>query len=98
MKNLNTKLKSFNKKNIPTLLLIFALLVILLKNTNFFENSYYIINKNYDLRLQQNAYDFCQNTGSGYVFKIKNKFKLKKIPQIKNYNTSPNQYWIFHNY
>ena len=98
MKNLNTKLKSFNKKNIPTLLLMFALLVILLKNTNFFENSYYIVNKNYDLRLQQNAYDFCQNTGSGYVFKIKNKFKLKKIPQIKNYNTSPNQYWIFQNY
>ena len=99
MKNLNTKLKSFiKKKNFLTLLLLFVLLVILLKNTDFFKNSYYIVNKNYDLRLQQNAYGFCKDFGSGYVFKIKDKFKLTKIPQIKNYHTAPNQYWIFENY
>ena len=51
-----------------------------------------------DLRLQENAYDFCHQTGSGYVLKIKEKFKLKGIPQIKNFHTSPNQYWIFQNY
>ncbi|MDB9746605.1 hypothetical protein OAB07_00855 [Candidatus Pelagibacter sp.] len=70
----------------------------MLKNTDFFKNSYYIVNKNYDLRLQQNAYDFCEDFGSGFIFKIKDKFKLKKIPQIKNYNTSPDQNWIFENY
>ena len=73
-------------------------MVILLKNTDFFKNSYYIVNKNYDLRLQQNAYDFCENSGTGFIFKIKNKYKLTKIPQIKNYNTSPKQDWIFQNY
>ena len=99
MKNLKTRLKTFiKKKNFLTFLLIFALVIILLKNTDFFKNSYYIVNKNYDLRLQQNAYDFCEDSGSGYIFKIKNKFKLKKISQIKNYNTSPKQDWIFQNY
>tara|TARA_B100000902_G_C27187201_1_gene851978 strand:- start:660 stop:1088 length:429 start_codon:yes stop_codon:yes gene_type:complete len=99
LKNLKSKLKILIiKKNFQIFLLIFALIVILLKNTDFFKNSYYIVNKNYDLRLQQNAYDFCENSGTGFIFKIKNKYKLTKIPQIKNYNTSPKQDWIFQNY
>ena len=99
MKNLNTQLKSFIKKTeFQTFFLLLALLLILLKNTDFFRNSYQIVNKNYNLRQQQNAYDFCEDSGSGFIFKIKDKFKLKKIPRIKNYHTSPSQYWIFENY
>jgi len=99
LKNLKSKLKILIvKKNFQTFLLIFALMAILLKNTDFFKNSYYIVNKNYDLRLQQNAYDFCENSGTGFIFKIKNKYKLTKIPQIKNYKISPKQDWIFQNY
>ena len=98
MKKLNISLNNFKKKDFNTILLIFILFVILLKNTDFFKNSYYIVNKDHDLRLQENAYDFCDQTGSGYVLKIKKKFKLKGIPQIKNFHTSPNQYWIFQNY
>ena len=99
MKNLNTKLKSFIKKTkFQTLFLLLVFTLILLKNTDFFKNSYHIVNKNYNLRLQQNAYDFCEDSGSGFIFKIKDKFELKKIPQIENYHRSPNQNWIFENY
>lgn len=98
MKNLKTRLKtSIKKKNFFTFLLIFVLVITLIKNTDFFKNSYFIVNKNYDLRLQ-NAYDFCEDTGSGYIFEIKNKFRLTKIPQIKNYGTTLNLNWIFQNY
>lgn len=99
MKNLNTKLKSFIKKTkFQTLFLLLVFTLILQKNTDFFKNSYHIVNKNYNLRLQQNAYDFCEDSGSGFIFKIKDKFELKKIPQIENYHRSPNQNWIFENY
>ena len=99
MKKIITQLKKFNKKtNFKTFFLIFVLLVILLKNIDFFKSSYFIIKKNYDLRLQQNAYDFCDEFGSGYIFKIKNDFKINKIPKIKNFHTSPKQYWIFQNF
>ncbi len=99
MKKLNFKIRDIiNKNNFQIFFFIFVLLVILLKNTDFFKNSYYIVNKDYDLRLQQNAYDFCSKYGSGYILKIKNKFNLKKIPHIKNFHPSPNQQWIFLNY
>lgn len=99
MKKLNIKLKTFKKKkNIKIILLISILLIILLKNTDFFKSSYYVLNKDYELRLQENAYDFCNQTGTGYVFKIKNKFNLKKTPLIKNFNTAPSQYWVFKNF
>ena len=98
MKKLNLKLKIFIKKNIKNILLISILLVILLKNTDFFKSSYYVLNKNYELRLQENAYDFCNQTGTGYIFKIKNEFNLKETPLIKNFKIAPSQYWVFKNF
>ena len=64
------------------------------KNTNFFKNLYDVTSKNYDIR-QQGVYDFCELFGTGYVFYIKNKFNLNISPEIKNFERSPQQYWIF---
>tara|TARA_B100001057_G_scaffold474364_1_gene539829 strand:+ start:62 stop:451 length:390 start_codon:yes stop_codon:yes gene_type:complete len=81
------------KINILFLLMVF-LIFIICKNTNFFANLHHIANKSHDNR-QQKANDFCNHFGSGYVFYIKEKFKLKNSPIIKNYKKTPEQYWIF---
>ena len=80
------------KKINISLLLILILFFILLKNINFFKNFYTIIYETHDKR-QQSANDFCELFGSGYVFYIKEKFKLKKSPTILN--SAVSQDWIF---
>ena len=62
--------------------------------TNFFKNLYDVTSKNHDSR-QQKVYDFCELFGTGYVIYIKNKFNLNTPPEIKNFERSPQQYWIF---
>ena len=90
-------------KKIVSILLIFIFIFILLVNNNFFKNTFNLIYTNYELRLQRTAYGFCDNTvneyskisGTGYIFYIREKFKLKKIPEIKNFYNTPDQRWIF---
>lgn len=79
-------------------LYFFATLIILilfLKSIDFFKKFYLIYNDDHELR-QQQAYDFCENSGTGYIFYIKKNFNLETIPDIKNFRRTPNQYWIFH--
>jgi hypothetical protein len=79
-------------------LYFFATLIILilfLKSIDFFKKFYLINYENHNLR-QQQAYDFCENTGTGYIFYIKNKFNLEIMPDIKNFHRTANQNWIFH--
>ena len=82
------------KINIQFFLILF-LIFIIFKNTNFFANLYQIANKSHDTRQQKG--DYCGYFGTGYVFYIKQKFKLKNSPIIKNYSKTPEQYWIFSN-
>ena len=77
-----------------SLFLIVILILLICKNTNFFKNLYDINLINHDSR-QQGVYDFCELFGTGYVFYIKNKFNLNTPPKIKNFERSPQQYWIF---
>ncbi len=107
MKKTDTIVKKLsNIKELRTIFLIFFLIFILIKNNNFFKNSFKLIYTNYELRLQSTAYGFCEisghqyskNLGTGYIFFIKDKFDLKKIPIIRDFNISPNQRWIFQDY
>ena len=77
-------------------LLIFILFLILCKSIDAFKKFYKIVKEEINIR-QLNAYDFCDYTGSGYVFYIKEKFDIKKTPIIKNNFRIPNQSWIFNN-
>ena len=68
----------FNLKKINIqLFLIFLLILIFSKQTEFFKNFYDLIYKSHNLR-QQEANDFCNYFGTGYIFYIKKKFNLKK--------------------
>ena len=81
-------------QNNISLFLITILILLICKNTNFFKNLYEVTSKNHDIR-QQGVYDFCEFFGTGYVYYIKNKFNLSTPPKIKNFERSPQQYWIF---
>jgi hypothetical protein len=98
LKKILKKILLFKKKDSSIYILILALLLILLKTTDFFKGSFYIVNENYNYRLENRAYDFCNVSGSGYIFYIKRKYKLKKIPQIINFNAAANQNWIFEDF
>lgn len=88
---------SKKKKISLNLFLIFFLLLILIKDLDFFKKSYTIFLKDINSR-QQEAYDFCSYTGLGYVFYIKKKFNLNKTPLIKNTFKTPNENWIFNDF
>mgnify|MGYP001426685795 FL=1 len=53
----------------------------------------------HETRQSKIAYDYCERTGTGYLFYIKKKFKLRKTPKIINYGGtegSPPQNWVFY--
>ena len=95
--------KIIKSEKLQSILFVFIFIFILIKSTNFFKNSFNLLYTNYELRLQGTAYGFCENpgnnysenSGAGYIFYIKDKFNLKKIPNILNFNIAPNQRWIF---
>ncbi len=85
----------FNFKKIDIFkLILLVLILILCKSTSFFKNFHYTVSKNHNFRLQ-NTYDFCNTTGTGYLIYLKEKFNIERPPFIKNFNRSPNQYWVF---
>lgn len=88
--NLKKKIFKFN------ILILFLLILMIAKYSNFFKNTYIITQKNLDERYEKIAFDFCQNNSSGYIFYIKKKFALKEKPLIINYHIEPQQNWIFH--
>ena len=93
-KNLFKKNNLFSKDYVILILLF----VIFLLNIDFFRKSYFIISLDHDTRQSKLAYDYCEGTGTGYIFYIKKKFNLKKLPKIINYggtDSSSPQNWIF---
>ena len=93
-KNLFKKNNLFTKDHV---ILIF-LFVIFSLSIDLFRKSYFIAVLDHDSRQSKLAYDYCESTGTGYIFYIKKKFNLKKSPEIKNLGgTKPttNQGWIF---
>ena len=93
-KNLFKKNNLFTKDHVILILLF----VIFTLSIDVFRKSYFVISLDHDSRQSKLAYDYCESTGTGYIFYIKKKFNLKKSPEIKNLGgTKPttNQGWIF---
>ena len=53
----------------------------------------------HDLRQSKIAYDYCEASGTGYIFYIKKKYNLNTSPKIINFGGihEPPQDWIFNN-
>ena len=93
-KNLFKKNNLFTKDHVILILLI----VFFSLSIDVFRKSYFIVDLDHDSRQSKLAYDYCESTGTGYIFYIKKKFNLKKSPEIKNLGgTKPTTYqgWMF---
>ena len=93
-KNLFKKNNLFSKDYVILILLF----VIFSLSIDLFRKSYFIIGLDHDSRQSKLAYDYCESTGTGYIFYIKKKFNLKKMPEIKNLGgTEPTTFqgWMF---
>jgi hypothetical protein len=78
-------------------LLILILILILSKNLELFKKTYVIWNTNVFER-QQAAYDFCEDSGTGYIIYLKKKFNINSLPIIRNNYRTPDKSWIFGSY
>jgi len=93
-KNLFKKNNLFSKDHVILILLF----VIFSLSIDLFRKSYFIIGLDHDSRQSKLAYDYCEGTGTGYIFYIKKKFNLEKSPKIINYGgTDPTTFqgWVF---
>ncbi len=94
-KNLFKKKNILKKDHITLIILVILFLV----STDLFRKSYFVIKMDHETRQSKIAYDYCERTGTGYLFYIKKKFKLRKTPKIINYGGtegSPPQNWVFY--
>ena len=86
----------FYKKNKIQIYSICVVIFFFILNTNFFKKTYLIFtSKNYFYSRILDVYDYCSKSGIGYVYYIKEKFGLKKSPQIQSFHFYPELYWIF---
>ena len=97
---LNKKIKNlFKKKNFTTEYIILTILILIfVLNIDLFRKSYFVAHLNHDERQRTIAYDYCEGSGTGYIFYIKNKYNLTRLPKILNYggtHGSPPQNWVF---
>ena len=91
------------KKINVSIFLLIAFFLILLNQTSFFKNTFFVFSKSYDERFK-NAYKknyfsgFCKKESHGYVYFIKKKFDLNYSPKIINFEKKRRKlpYWIFY--
>jgi hypothetical protein len=92
------------KNNIFKSLLLLSLSLILFKNLDLFKKSYFVLTKSYAQRINE-AYKkdqfsgFCSKESHGYIFYIKEKYKITQSPLIINLEEKRRKipYWIFYN-
>lgn len=93
------------KKNLINTFIIILLILLFAKLTNFTNNVYSILFKNYEERFIKSYKDiffsgYCRKESHGFIFFIKNKyssfFKKNFVPKIINFDNKRRiPYWIF---
>ena len=78
------------------LYIIIATLVLLItiKQTNFFKNTYFVFKLNYEERLMKH-YEFCGHESLGFLNYIKKKYNINNRIPIINFGNSPNPEWFY---
>jgi hypothetical protein len=76
-------------------IIIFTLvLLITIKQTNFFKNIYFVFKLNYEERLMK-QYEFCGYESLGFLNYIKKKYNINKRIPVINFGNSPNPEWFY---
>tara|TARA_B110000259_G_C13985077_1_gene390117 strand:+ start:317 stop:742 length:426 start_codon:yes stop_codon:yes gene_type:complete len=80
--------------NVKKEFLVLLIFLIFALKLNFFKNTYFTFVENYSQRLIK-AYDFCEETGVGYIELLKQNYKFSKVPKIVSFHKLPDVYWLF---
>lgn len=82
------------KKNISSIFIIFLLLAFFFKQTNFYRNSYELINIKYEDRLIK-VDGYCNKAGIGYINYIKKKYNIKKKIELISSDKEPELWMVY---
>lgn len=86
---------TFSKnKNIFKLIVVLLILLISIKQIDFFKKVYFILTKSYDIRMV-NSYEHCGGESIGFLNYIKTSFNITHKVPIINFEISPNSSWFF---
>ena len=87
-------INKIKKKEVHQIIIITVILLIFIKQLDFFKKVYFTLTRSYDTRLVK-SYEFCKGESIGFLSEVKNQFNIDhKIPII-NYGISPNSSWYF---
>ena len=88
------RVKKINKNQYLSFILVFIILLIIVKQTFFLRNAYFVINFNFKERLLK-QYEFCGYESLGFLDYIKQKYNLSQKIPIINFGNSPNPSWFY---
>ena len=88
------RIKKINKNQYYLFIFVFIILLIIVKQTLFFRNAYFVIKFNYKERLLK-QYNFCGYESLGFLDYIKQKYSLSQKIPIINFANSPNPSWFY---
>jgi hypothetical protein len=88
------RVKKINKNQYFSFILVFIILLIIVKQTFFFRNAYFVTKFNYKERLLK-QYEFCGYESLGFLNYVRNKYNLSEKIPIINFGNSPNPSWFY---
>jgi hypothetical protein len=88
-----SKYKQNLEKYLYSIIVAIVFLTII-KQTNFFKNTYFVFKFNYEQRLMK-QYEFCGHESLGFLNYIKKKYNISYRIPIINFGNSPNPNWFY---
>ena len=89
--------KFIQKNQLYKSIIIFFILLIFMKQIDFFKKVYFTFTRTYETRLV-NSYEYCGQESIGFLNYIKNNFNILTNIKIVNFASSPNSSWYFDNF
>ena len=75
-------------------IIVIFVVVVIIKQTNFFKNTYFVLKFDYEARLLK-QYEFCGHESLGFLDYIKKKYNINYRIPVVNFGNSPNPEWFY---
>jgi hypothetical protein len=75
-------------------IIVIFVFVVIIKQTNFFKNTYFVLKFDYEVRLLK-QYEFCGHESLGFLNYIKKKYNINYRIPVVNFGNSPNPEWFY---
>ena len=87
-------INTIKKKEVYKTIIITVILLISIKQLDFFKKTHFTLTRSYDTRLAA-SYEFCKRESIGFLSQVKRQFNIDHQIPIVNYEISPNSSWYF---